>query len=86
MHITVNFEGYIKDIIENAIEKGLAKTKTEALRLGILELNDKYNLLKNDEEILFLKNKLEAIDNQIKAGKLKEETEEEVAKKYPELF
>jgi Arc/MetJ-type ribon-helix-helix transcriptional regulator len=86
MHITVNFEGYIKDIIENAIEKGLAKTKTEALRLGILELNDKYNLLKNDEEILFLKNKLEAIDNQIKAGKLKEETEVEVAKKYPELF
>ncbi|MCC7552259.1 hypothetical protein KO317_01170 [Candidatus Micrarchaeota archaeon] len=84
MHITVNFEGYIEDIIENAIQKGLAKTKTEALRLGVLELNDRYGLLKNDTELSMLKKKLETIDNQINTGRLRDETEED-AKKYPEL-
>ncbi len=48
--------------------------------------NDKYNILKNDEELLLLKEKIQKIDEKIEKGILKEETEKQVSKRYPELF
>lgn len=54
MNLTVKFEGHIAEVIEKLIEKGVAATKTEALRLGILELERKYlggiGTSKKDEE------------------------------------
>ncbi len=50
MNTIVKFEGLIDQILDSAVKKGLAKTKVEALRLGALELNDRYNLLGTEDE------------------------------------
>ncbi len=50
MNISMHFEGYTEKIIEEALRQGIAKTKAEALRLGLLELNDKYGLVATDLE------------------------------------
>lgn len=42
MNLTVKFEGHIAEVIEKLIGKGVVATKTEALRLGVLELERKY--------------------------------------------
>ncbi len=44
MNVNVNFTGIVDEIIEDAIRQGLAKTKTEVLRLGLFELKNKYDL------------------------------------------
>jgi len=44
----MHFEGYVEKIIDEALRQGVAKTKAEALRLGLLELNQKYGLVATD--------------------------------------
>lgn len=44
MNLNVQFAGLTEEIIEDAIRNGLAKTKTEVLRLGLFELKNKYHL------------------------------------------
>ena len=46
----MHFEGYSEKIIAEALRQGLVKTKAEALRLGLLELNDKYGLVASNLE------------------------------------
>ena len=48
MHLNVHFEGIMDRIVEDAIRKGLAKTKTEVLRLGLFELKNKYQLAEDE--------------------------------------
>ncbi len=43
--MNVRFTGIMEKIIDEAIKQGLVKTKTEALRLGLLTLNEKYKLM-----------------------------------------
>ncbi len=50
MNISMHFEGYAEKIIAEALRQGIAKTKAEALRLGLLELNDKYGLVASNLE------------------------------------
>jgi len=48
MNITINIDGYINGIAEKLIAKGIVRTKSEAFRLGLLTLDDKYNLNRED--------------------------------------
>lgn len=48
MNVNVRFEGITDQIIEDAIRKGLAKTRTEVLRMGLFELKNKYHLLEDE--------------------------------------
>ncbi|MFH1107502.1 MAG: hypothetical protein V1787_06450 [Candidatus Micrarchaeota archaeon] len=50
MNISMHFEGYTEKIIAEALRQGIVKTKAEALRLGLLELNQKYGLVASDLE------------------------------------
>lgn len=50
MNISMHFEGYPEKIIMEALRQGVVKTKAEALRLGLLELNDKYGLVSTNLE------------------------------------
>ncbi|NYZ79581.1 hypothetical protein H0N99_05550 [Candidatus Micrarchaeota archaeon] len=72
MNVTMHFDGYVERIIDEAVKRGVVKTKAEALRLGVLQLNEKYHLvsqnLSEDEEDLNLAIKIE---ERIKAGKEK---------------
>ncbi|MCD6522563.1 MAG: hypothetical protein J7K68_02350 [Candidatus Diapherotrites archaeon] len=82
MYATVKFTGIIEQILEKAVELGIAKTKTEALRLAVLELNNKYNLLeRNIEDELAIK-KMQKIDREIAKGRRKLLSEKQALGKY----
>ncbi|HLD58494.1 MAG TPA: hypothetical protein VI977_02525 [archaeon] len=49
MRTTLAFEGTAEIILEKAVELGLARSKTDALRMGIFALNREYNLVKDIE-------------------------------------
>jgi len=76
MHATIKFEGYIDEILDHAVKRGLAKTKVEALRLGVLELDHKYRLLEHEDELAV--RKMERLEKEAKAGKRKVLSEEEI--------
>ncbi len=70
----MHFEGYIEKIIDEAQKQGIVKTKSEALRLGLLELNQKYGLVETSMEQRELEMDLAEmarIEKRIKQGKTK---------------
>ena len=74
MNISMHFEGYAEKIIDEALRQGLAKTKAEALGLGLLELNDKYGLIASDLEEKELQQDIREFDRmekRIASGKTK---------------
>jgi len=50
MNMNVKLTGIPEQIIKGAIKAGLAKTKTDALTLGLIELENKYRLLERLED------------------------------------
>ncbi|MBI4214767.1 hypothetical protein HY546_02120 [archaeon] len=81
MRTTVHFGGMMELILEKAVEFGLARSKTDALRLGIFSMNREYGLVK-DVEIMLLEKRASMIDDDVKKKKLKWLTEEEALAKY----
>jgi len=49
MRTTLQFKGVPEVILEKAVEVGLARSKTEAIKMGIFALNREYNLVKDLE-------------------------------------
>ena len=49
MRTTLQFEGVPEVILNKAVELGLARSKTDAIRMGIFALNKEYNLIKDIE-------------------------------------
>ncbi|MBU2100714.1 hypothetical protein KKG83_06820 [Candidatus Micrarchaeota archaeon] len=48
MNLSLEFKGHLEEIIEKAIDKGIVKTRAEAVRLGLLELDKEYHLVEAD--------------------------------------
>jgi len=74
MNLSMHFEGYVEKIIDQALARGIVKTKAEALRLGLLELNQKYGLVPLGREAAELRADLADIDRiekEIRSGKQK---------------
>ena len=84
MKTTIEVTGFPELVLEKAVELGIARSKTDALRIGILELNDKFRLVQNAEDELVAK-KVQKIEEEIASGKRKTESLEQVFKKYPHL-
>ena len=80
MNVNVKFSGAVEDILEAAVKLGYASTKTEALRLGALELNNRYNLLtqREDEQDIAV---ADAIMERVAKGKERLYSESQVLKK-----
>jgi len=53
----LEFEGTTELILEKAVELGLARSKTDALRMGVFALNREYKLIK-DIELEFVSRKI----------------------------
>lgn len=81
MHATVKFTGVLDQILSKAVDEGIAKTKTEALRLAVLELNNRYNLLERKLEDELAVRKMQRMDKKGKFLSLAQ-----VKKKYPDVF
>ena len=68
-------------ILEKAVELGLAKSKTDALRMGLFELNDKYGLIK-DVELELVRRKISKEQAEMKAKGQHYLSKEEAFAKY----
>ena len=80
----VRLEGAQELIVEKMTHTGMFKNKSEVIRAGILELGKRHKVYKNFKELedeLVLR-KMIKIDTEIKQGKRKVWTEEQVKKKY----
>ncbi|OIO20797.1 hypothetical protein COV61_01130 [Candidatus Micrarchaeota archaeon CG11_big_fil_rev_8_21_14_0_20_47_5] len=49
-NMSVNFEGYVEEVMGRAIKRGIVKTKIEALRLGLILLDEKFKLHEKEED------------------------------------
>jgi Arc/MetJ-type ribon-helix-helix transcriptional regulator len=80
----IDLQGPQELIIEKALELGLYKTKAEAIRGAINDLGREYKIFKDAQgpEDELVARKMQQIDNEIKQGKRKVFSEEEVKKKY----
>ena len=80
----IDLQGPQELIIEKALELGLYKTKAEAIRGAINDLGREYKIFKDAQglEDELVARKMKQIDNEIKQGKRKVFSEEEVKKKY----
>jgi len=80
----VRFEDAQEVIIEKLTSLGIFKTKSEAIRAGILELGKSYGVFKNAKELEdnLAARKLSKISKELKTGKRRLLTEESVKKKH----
>lgn len=84
MKTTIEVIGYPEIVLERAVEMGIARSKTDALRLGVLALNQIYHLLGSAEDELVIRKMCKMAEENRKAGK-KPETFAQVLAKYPDL-
>ncbi len=82
MNLTVKFSGHVADVIEELVGRGIAATKAEALRLGILKLEQEY--LRGNERAFDEWAAGEAMrqDKLISEGKLKLYSQKEFERKF----
>lgn len=67
--MNIKLHGITEQIVEGAVKKGLAKTKTDAIVLGLVELDHKYKLTKyqeDEEDLTDARRILDEIKNQKK--------------------
>ena len=84
MKTTIQVVGYPEAVLERAVELGIARSKTDAIRLGVLALDQQYHLVNSaEDELVILKMKRMEEDNR-KAG-VKPESMGSVLRKYNHL-
>ena len=80
----VRLEAAQELVVEKLTKAGVFKTRSEVISAGILELGKEFNVFKNfqalEDELVV--RKMMRIDSEIKQGKRKVWTEEQVKKKY----
>lgn len=70
MKTTIEFVGMPELVLEKAVGLGIARSKTDAVRLGVLALNQQYHLVKNAEDDLAIK-RMQEMEEEVKTGKKK---------------
>ncbi|MCK4328063.1 MAG: hypothetical protein KAW41_06400 [Candidatus Diapherotrites archaeon] len=82
--VLVHLDGAVEKTLLRLVNTGFFKTKSEAVRAGILELGKEYHVIKSREERMdeLALEKMQGIDAEIKGGKRKTFTEKQVAKQY----
>ena len=80
----IRLEGAQEVILKRLTDSGLFKTRSEAIRAGILELGKEYGVFENirDIEDELAARKMQKISEEIKEGKRKLLSENEVKEKY----
>ncbi|MDE1850786.1 MAG: hypothetical protein KGH54_03270 [Candidatus Micrarchaeota archaeon] len=80
METLVRLEGAVAVILEELVKRGFYKTKSDAIRAGILELGKEY-IPKSELERKLVAAKIRQIEKEIKSGKRRLVPLSEVAKK-----
>lgn len=88
MRTTIEIKGFPELVLQKAVDVGLARSKTDALKISVIIMNDKYKLVDNIKEIEDV-NIIKAFKNKEKKMKSKGQTyisNEEVMNKYGHLL
>lgn len=82
--ILVHLSGSVEATLNRLVEIGFFKTKSEAVRAGILELGREYSVIKSREELLdeLAAKKIQSIEEKIAKKKRRVLSENDVRKKY----
>ena len=81
MRTTLEFGGTPELILEKAVELGLARSKTDALRMGVFALNREFKLVK-DIEMELVEKKLIEEEREVKSKGLKYISKEKALAEY----
>lgn len=81
MRTTLQFEGVPEVILDKAVELGLARSKTDAIRMGIFALNKEYNIIK-DIELEMVGRKIQKEKAEMRAKNQKYVDLDEAIEKY----
>ncbi len=81
MRTTVALEGAMDLILEKAVELGLARSKTDAIRMGVFALNKEYHLVK-DFELEMVARKIKSEQREMKRKGEKYVSEKDALAKY----
>ncbi len=84
MKTTIEIEGYPEFVLERAVALGIARSKTDAIRLGVLALDQQYHLVEHADDMLAIRKMQEMEEDDRKKGR-KLLTEDDVLRKYPHL-
>ena len=84
MNVHAKFTGEVAETIEEIINRGRAATRTEAIRLAILDYREHHLMSEAEMDRLAVK-KMQKIDKEIDEGKRKVLNNEDILKKYPHL-
>ena len=84
METLVKLSGVSETVLSELIKQGYYKTKTEAIRAGILGLGKEYDLIPSNrrKELEMVADKMIWQDAEMKRKRLKYLTHEDVKKKY----
>ncbi len=84
MEAVVRLDGAVADVLERLVDLGYFRTRSEAIRVGVLELGKEFNVLRNPQELedLMAARKMKKVDAEIKSGKRKVMGEDEALAKY----
>ena len=88
MRTTIEINGFPELVLEKAVSTGIARSKTDALKISVLIMNDKYNLVNDIKEINDQKliNAFKKREKEMKVKGQRHITNEEVMKKYGHLL
>lgn len=81
MRTTLEFQGFPELILQKAVDLGIARSKTDALRMGIFALNKEFRLIENPEAELVAR-KLAEEEKEMKRTNTKYLSEKEALSKY----
>lgn len=79
MELLVRLDGIVAEILDAMVRIGYYKTKSEAVRAGILELGSEYQLV--GKEAALVAKRVSEMEAQVRSGKKKLVSIEEVARK-----
>lgn len=81
MRTTIHFSGLLELILQKAVNLGIARSKTDALRMGVFSLNKEFRLVK-EVEMEMVAHKLAEEEEELVRTKRRYLSEAEALSKY----
>lgn len=85
INIHAQFSGVVVEIINEIVKSGLAASRTEAIRLALLDYKE-HHLNKDEELDRLAVQKIQRLEKEAKEGKRKTLSEEQALAKYKHLL
>ena len=74
MKTTIELTGFLEDVLSGAVKRGLARSKTDALRIAVFALNQQYSII-NERQLVAMKIEQEQTEMKHKSEKYLTEDE-----------